>query len=141
MVGGCRRSRLRTCPPLRPFPLRKGKRLAPGWWWSATTGRLVHYGTAAMRQRVMLLDRNPRVSGLAARPLELQWHEPGRVRAYAPQLMIRLADGQGVLADCTARGALSQRQRSLASVVEKICAAVGWRYWVLGPVCPVYGAT
>ncbi|MFI8793896.1 TnsA-like heteromeric transposase endonuclease subunit, partial [Streptomyces sp. NPDC055105] len=126
------------CPPLKLFPVHKGKRLAPGWWWSATTGRLVHYGSAATRLHVMLLDRDPRVSGLAARPLELRWREPGGARAHAPQLMPRLADGQGVLADCTARPELSQRQRSLAAVVGEICAAVGWRYWVLGPVDPVY---
>lgn len=126
------------CPPLKPFPVRTGKRLAPGWWWSATTGRLVHYGSAAMRLHVMLLDRDPRVSGLAARPLELRWHVPSGVRAHAPQLMLRLADGQGVLADCTARGELSRRQRSVAAVVGEICTAAGWRYWVLGPVDPVY---
>ncbi|MER7001137.1 TnsA-like heteromeric transposase endonuclease subunit [Streptomyces sp. NPDC000410] len=84
------------------------------------------------------LDRDPRVNGLAARPLELRWHELGEVRAHAPQLMLRLADGQGVLADCTARAELSQRQRSLAAVVGEICTAVGWRHWVLGPVDPVY---
>ncbi|MFF0110949.1 TnsA-like heteromeric transposase endonuclease subunit [Streptomyces hirsutus] len=126
------------CPPLKPFPARRGKRLAPGWWWSATTGRLVHYGSAAMRLHVMLLDRDSRVSDLAARPLELRWCEPSGVRAHAPQLMLRLADGQGVLADCTAGAELSQRQRSLAAVIAEICAAVGWQYWVLGPVDPVY---
>ncbi|MCZ7430165.1 TnsA-like heteromeric transposase endonuclease subunit [Streptomyces sp. WMMC1477] len=126
------------CPPLRPFPIRRGKRLAPGWWWSATTGRLVHYGSAAMRLHVMLLDRDPRVSGLAARPLELRWRERGETRMHAPQLMLRLADGEGVLADCRASQELSQRQRSLAAVVGEICGAVGWRYWVLGPVNPVY---
>ncbi|MFE4023461.1 TnsA-like heteromeric transposase endonuclease subunit [Streptomyces sp. NPDC059101] len=126
------------CPPLRPFPVRTGKRLAPGWWWSATMGRLVPYASAAMRLHVMLLDRDPRVIGLAARPLELRWREPAGVRAHAPQLMLRLADGQGVLADCTTRAELSGRQRSLAAVVGEICAAVGWRYWVLGPVDPVY---
>ncbi|MFF2964581.1 TnsA-like heteromeric transposase endonuclease subunit [Streptomyces sp. NPDC057963] len=126
------------CPPLRPFPARAGKRLAPGWWWSSTTGRLVHYGSAAMRLHVMLLDRDPRVSGLAARPLELRWREPGGVQVHAPQLMLRLADGQAMLADCTTRTELSQRQQHLASVVGRMCAAVGWRYWVLGPVDPVY---
>ncbi|MFD4972432.1 hypothetical protein [Streptomyces sp. NPDC058424] len=33
--------------PVRLLPVRRGKRLAPGWWWSSTTGRLVHYGSAA----------------------------------------------------------------------------------------------
>lgn len=126
------------CPPLRPFSARKGKRIAPGWWWSATTGRLVHYGSAAMRLHLMLLDRDPRVSGLASRPLELRWRAPDGVRTHAPQLMLRLTDGQGVLADCTARAELSRRQRSLAAAVGEVCAAVGWRYWVLGPVDPVY---
>ncbi|MFI7180238.1 TnsA-like heteromeric transposase endonuclease subunit [Streptomyces spororaveus] len=126
------------CPPLRPFPVRKGKRLAPGWWWSATTGRLVHYGSAAMRLHLMLLDRDRRVSGIAARPLELRWREPDGVRVHAPQLMLRLVDGQGVLADCVAGRELSQRQRSVAAVLGEMCGAVGWRYWVLGPVEPVY---
>ncbi|WP_306970382.1 TnsA-like heteromeric transposase endonuclease subunit [Streptomyces afghaniensis] len=126
------------CPPLRPFSARKGKRMAPGWWWSATTGRLVHYGSGAMRLHLMLLDRDPRVQGLASRPLELRWRAPDGVRTHVPQVMLRLADGQGVLADCTARGELSGRQRSLAAVVGEVCAAVGWRYWVLGPVDLVY---
>ncbi|MER6112577.1 TnsA-like heteromeric transposase endonuclease subunit [Streptomyces hirsutus] len=128
-----------SCPPLKPFPVRKGKRLAPGWWWSATTGKLVHYGSAAMRLHVMLLDRDPRISGLAARSLELRWHRPSGVPAHAPQLMLRLADGQGVLAGCTGRGELSRRQRSLAAAVGEVCTAAGWRYWV-GPVDPVPGA-
>lgn len=98
----------------------------------------MHYGSAAMRLHVMLLDRDPRVSGLAARPLELRWREPSGVRAHAPQLMLRLAGGQGVLADCTGRGKLSRRQRVLAAVVKVICTAAGWQYWVLGPVDPIY---
>ncbi|MEU4686637.1 TnsA-like heteromeric transposase endonuclease subunit [Streptomyces xinghaiensis] len=126
------------CPPLRPFSARKGKYTAPGWWWSATTGRLVHYGSGAMRLHLMLLDRDPRVRGMAGRPLELRWHAQNGARTHAAQVMLRLTDGQGVLADCTARGELSQRQRALASVVGEVCAAVGWRYWVPGPVDPVY---
>ncbi|WEV23748.1 TnsA-like heteromeric transposase endonuclease subunit [Streptomyces sp. 71268] len=126
------------CPPLRPFPVRKGKRTAPGWWWSATTGGLVHYGSGAMRLHLMLLDRDPRVQGLSSRPLELRWRAPEGMRTHVPQVMLRLTDGQGVLADCTAAGELSGRQRSLAAVVGEVCAAVGWRYWVLGPVDPVY---
>ncbi|MGZ2360985.1 TnsA-like heteromeric transposase endonuclease subunit [Streptomyces sp. 372A] len=128
------------CPPLKPFPVRKGKRMAPGWWWSATTGRLVHYGSGAMRLHVMLLDHDPRVTYLASQPLELRWRERERdeVRTHVPQMMLRLADGQGVLADCIAGEELSQGQRSLAAMLGEVCAAVGWRYWVLGPVDPVY---
>ncbi|MFF9135506.1 TnsA-like heteromeric transposase endonuclease subunit [Streptomyces sp. NPDC014806] len=146
-VGGTKCARWSTaasevafehCPPLQPFPVRRGRRLAPGWWWSARTGRLVPYGSAAMRLHVMLLDRDPRISGLAARPLQLQWPGPGGLTAHAPQLMLRLADGQRVLADCTSRTEFSQGQRSLAQLMDELCVAVGWRYWVLGPVSPLY---
>ncbi|MCB8908442.1 TnsA-like heteromeric transposase endonuclease subunit [Streptomyces sp. NPDC056664] len=106
--------------------------------WSSTTGRLVPYGSAAMRLHVMLLDRDSRISGLAALPLELRWRDPSGVRAHVPQLMLRFGDGQAVLADCTSSPELSRRQRSLASAVGHMCTAVGWRYWVLGPVDPVY---
>ncbi|MEU0036126.1 TnsA-like heteromeric transposase endonuclease subunit [Streptomyces sp. NPDC006333] len=125
-------------PVVRPFVSRPGKRVAPGWWWSSTTGRLVHFGSAAMRTQVMLADQDPRVHALACRPLELRWQEDGRVRTHAPQLMLRLRDGGGVLADCTVRGEPSARQRWLARVVGWACAGVGWQYWLLGPVERVY---
>ncbi|MEU3735305.1 TnsA-like heteromeric transposase endonuclease subunit [Streptomyces sp. NPDC033538] len=125
MVVGCRRGALRELSAAEAVPGPHGQAAGTGVVWSATTGRLVHYGSAAMRLHVMFLDRDPRVSGLAARPLELRWHVPSGVRAHAPQLMVRLADGQGVLADCAAGGELSRRQRSVAAVVGEICAAVG----------------
>lgn len=67
-------------PVLRPFVSRPGRWVAPGWWWSATTGRLVHFGWAAMRTHLMLLDRNPQVRALACRPLELRCREGGCAR-------------------------------------------------------------
>ena len=36
--------RLEGCLPVQRFPVLKGRRVAPGWWWSATDRRLVHYG-------------------------------------------------------------------------------------------------
>jgi hypothetical protein len=126
------------CPPLRRFPVRKVRGTAPGWWWSATTGGLVHYGSGAMRLHIMLLDYDPRVRALASRPLELRWREPGGMRRHVPQMMLRFADGQAALADCTTMKEPSPRQRSLTATVGAICAAAGWRYGVLGPVDPVY---
>jgi hypothetical protein len=126
------------CLPVRPLRARPGKRLAPGWWWSATTGRLVHYGSAAARLHVMLLDRDPRVRAISARPVELRWSRDGRDRAHICDLMVRLTGGAAVLADCTTRPALSRRQRSTAQAVGHACRAAGWQYWVLGPVDPVY---
>ncbi|MFF5197941.1 hypothetical protein [Streptomyces anthocyanicus] len=86
----------------------------------------------------MLLGRDPRLSGLAARPLELRWHRPSGTRAHAPQPMLRPAEGQGVPAHRTGSKELSRRPRSLAAAATEICTAAGWRYWMLGPVDPVH---
>ncbi|MFD5134296.1 TnsA-like heteromeric transposase endonuclease subunit [Streptomyces olindensis] len=85
---------LEECGPVRPFPLRSGRRFAPGWWWSATTGRLVHYGSGVMRTQVMLLDRDPSVMAMACRPVELSWRgSDGTEVSHAPHLMARFGDG------------------------------------------------
>ena len=60
--------RLEECPPVSAFPVVPGKRWGPGWWWSATMGAHVVHGSAAMRTQLILLDRDPRVVGLAGRP-------------------------------------------------------------------------
>ncbi|WP_458083188.1 TnsA-like heteromeric transposase endonuclease subunit [Streptomyces malaysiensis] len=99
---------LEDCGPVRPFPLRLGRRFAPGCWWSATTGRLVHYGSGVMRTQVMLLDHDPSVMAMACRPVELSWKESdGTVVSHAPHLMARLSDGTGLLLDCAGREAVS----------------------------------
>ncbi|MGW9241317.1 hypothetical protein [[Kitasatospora] papulosa] len=59
---------LEDCGPVRPFPVRSGRRFAPGWWWSATTGRLVHYESGVIRNQVMQLDRDPSVVAIVALP-------------------------------------------------------------------------
>ncbi|WP_406011698.1 TnsA-like heteromeric transposase endonuclease subunit [Streptomyces sp. NBC_00984] len=55
--------------PVSAFPVVPGRRWGPGWWWSATTGRHVVHGSAAMRTQLMVLDREPEVAGLAGRPV------------------------------------------------------------------------
>ncbi|MEU1434481.1 TnsA-like heteromeric transposase endonuclease subunit [Streptomyces sp. NPDC005786] len=129
------------CGPVRRFPVRHGKRMAPGWWWSATDGRLVHYASGVMRTQVMLLDHDPRVVAIVCRPVELTWlgRDGGWVR-HAPHLMARLADGRDLLADCAGRGDISPRLARRATVMEAAAAAVGWRYRVLRPPDPVLAA-
>lgn len=125
--------------PVRRFPVRHGKRMAPGWWWSATDGRLVHYASGVMRTQVMLLDHDPRVVAVACRPVELTWPEweAGQVR-HAPHLMARLANGRGLLADCAGHGDISPRLASRAAVMKAAAAQVGWQYQVLRPPDPVF---
>jgi hypothetical protein len=133
--------RLEDCGPVRPFPLRSGRRFAPGWWWSATTGRLVHYGSGVMRTQVMLLDHDPTVVAMACRPVELSWREAdGAVLSHAPHLMARFSDSRGLLLDCAGRGEISARLAHRADVMAAAARAVGWQYRVASPPAPVVAA-
>ncbi|WSS31553.1 TnsA-like heteromeric transposase endonuclease subunit [Streptomyces sp. NBC_01185] len=134
--------RFEDLAPVSAFPVVPGRRWGPGWWWSATTGRHVVHGSAAMRTQLMIRDRDPDVTGLSARPVRLLWRDTdGRVRSWVPQLFARYADGTGLLADCpsspTAGGDGAQRARM---VLEAACARVGWSYQRFEPPPPVVAA-
>jgi hypothetical protein len=127
--------------PVRAFPVRKGRRIAPGWWWSATTGGMVHYGFGAMRTQVMLLDRDVSVVAIACSPVRLGWvGRGGRQLSHVPHLLARLQDGSAVLVDCVSRDGVSRRLASRVGVVEAAAAAVGWHYRVVGPPDPALAA-
>lgn len=129
---------LEDLPPVRQFPVPQGRRVAPGWWWSATTGRLVHYGFGAMRTEVMLCDHDPRVVALACSPVELTWiDDSGTTVAHVPHLIVRLQGGAGMLVDCAGRAGVSPRLAAVASGVASAAEAVGWRYRVARPPDPV----
>ena len=126
-------------PLVAGFPVVPGRRWGPGLWWSATTGRHVHSGSAAMRAQLMVLDRDPRVTGLAGRPVRLLWRtDRGEVRAWVPQLFARYTDGTALLADCPHHpDAGGPRAAAAAAAVSAACAHVGWTYQRLEPLDPV----
>ncbi|WEP00485.2 TnsA-like heteromeric transposase endonuclease subunit [Streptomyces sp. FXJ1.172] len=127
--------------PVSAFPVVPGRRWGPGWWWSATTGRHVVHGSTAMRTQLMVLDRDPDVTGLSARPVRLLWRDPdGRVRSWVPQLFARYADGTGLLADCPSSPAKRDRAQRVRMVLEAACARVGWSYRRLEPPPAVLAA-
>ncbi|KPI18622.1 hypothetical protein OV450_7894 [Actinobacteria bacterium OV450] len=134
--------RFEELPPVAAFPVIPGKRWAPGWWWSATTGRHVVHGSAAMRSQLMLLDRDPDVVGLAGRPLRVVWRDvQGRARYWVPQLFARYTDGTALLADCpSVPGGGGERARLAAQYVGAACAEVGWVYRRLEPIDAVLAA-
>ena len=126
---------------VRAFPVRRGRRIAPGWWWSASTGRLVHYGFGAMRTQVMLLDHDPQVVSLACSPVELAWlADDGAVAVHAPHLMARLRDGSGLLVDCAGSDGVPARLTCRAAQMTAAVQAVGWHYRITQPPDPVLEA-
>jgi hypothetical protein len=111
-------------------------------WWSATTRRHVSCGSAAMRAQLMVLDREPRVVGLAGRPVRLLWrNDRGQVRSWVPQLFARYADGTALLADCPGHpDAGGERAAAAAQAVAAACADTGWIYRRLAPLDEVLAA-
>lgn len=136
-----RGTRLEECAPVRPFAVQSGRRIAPGWWWSATDGQLVRYGSGVMRTQVIRLDHDPQVVAMACRPVELIWREAdgSRVR-HAPHLMARLADGSGLLLDCAGHDEISRRLAHRAKRVAAAAGSVGWEYRIARPPDPVVAA-
>jgi hypothetical protein len=123
--------RFEQLAPVAAFPVVPGRRWAPGWWWSATTGRHVMHGSQAMCMQLMVLDRDPQVVGLSARPVRLIWRDPGsgRTLTWVPQLFARYADGRALLADCPAASTTAgTRAARAAAVLAAACAAVGFTY-------------
>ncbi|MFJ1709785.1 TnsA-like heteromeric transposase endonuclease subunit [Kitasatospora sp. NPDC088346] len=126
---------------VRTFPVQRGRRIAPGWWWSASTGRLVHYGFGAMRTQIMLLDHDPQVVALACSPVELAWlGEDDTVAVHAPHLMARLRDGSGLLVDCVGSEGVPTRLADRAAAMAAAARAVGWHYRIARPPDPVLAA-
>ncbi|ARX80605.1 hypothetical protein SMD44_00003 [Streptomyces alboflavus] len=95
-----------------------------------------------MRAQLMVLDRDPRVVGLAGRPVRLLWRDGrGQVRSWVPQLFARYADGGGLLADCPSRAEASgERARRAGEAVSAACADIGWTYRRLEPLDEVLAA-
>ncbi|MER7521023.1 TnsA-like heteromeric transposase endonuclease subunit [Streptomyces sp. NPDC126499] len=128
--------------PVSAFPVVPGRRWGPGWWWSSTTGRDVVRGSSAMRTQLMVLDRDPELTGLSARPVRLLWRDTdGWVCSWVSQLFARYADGSGVLADClSSPTAGGDRARRVRMVLEAACARVGWSYRRIEPPPAVVAA-
>lgn len=135
--------RFEQLQPVAAFPVVPGRRWGPGWWWSATTAGHVMHGSQAMCTQLMLLDRDPQVVGLSARPVRLIWRDPGsgRVLTWVPQVFARYANGGALLADCPAsEEPAGDRAARAAAVLAVACAAVGFTYRRLVPPERVFGA-
>ncbi|QCD60350.1 TnsA-like heteromeric transposase endonuclease subunit [Streptomyces hawaiiensis] len=96
--------------------LRSGTSVSPAVWPSFRAGLVVvgyHRAAGALRvgchaPQVMLLDRDPSVTAMACRPVELSWRgSEGSGVSHVPHLMARFSDGGGLLLDCAGRGEIS----------------------------------
>jgi hypothetical protein len=101
-----------SCQPVRGFPSYKGQRNHVGHWWTATTGDLVGYESWLERDRLLLLDFDPDIVGIASQPFWLFWiAADGKPRSHAPDYFARLANGSGLVLDCRPANRIKPRVR------------------------------
>jgi hypothetical protein len=71
--------------PVRSFHRAKGAVHFPGLWWSSTTSGHVGFESWLERDHVMLMDFDPKITGIASQPFWLLWQDrDGRPRRHAP---------------------------------------------------------
>lgn len=111
---------------VREFRWYQGQRHYLGWYWSATTGRLVAYEGRLELARIMLADFDPGVTAIAPRPFRLAGPDGAGVRRHVPDIL--LADAAGVtVVDVKAPG--KRDDPPVRAVMEWTRAVAGLRGW------------
>ncbi|MFC5054336.1 TnsA-like heteromeric transposase endonuclease subunit [Saccharothrix xinjiangensis] len=129
---------LESCRPVRGFPSFKGQRHHVGRWWTATTETLVGFESWLERDRLILLDFDPAVVGIASQPFWLFFTTAeGKRRSHAPDYFARLVDGSALVLDCRPTARIKPRDRVAFEVTARACAVLGWRYEVVDAAAPV----
>nr|WP_174515077.1 TnsA-like heteromeric transposase endonuclease subunit [Streptacidiphilus albus] len=129
--------RFEAAEPVREFHWAKGNESFPGWYYSVTTEGHVGYESWLERDRLTLMDRDPRVVGISSQPFWLHWHDGERERRHAPDYFVRLADGRGRVVDVRADERMDKRTREAFAATGRACAAAGWEFEWVGTPDPV----
>ncbi|MEU4119063.1 TnsA-like heteromeric transposase endonuclease subunit [Kitasatospora sp. NPDC028055] len=129
--------RFESVDPVREFRWAKGGQGFAGSYFSATVGDHVGYESWLERDRLILLDREPAVVGIASQPFWLRWHDGQRQRRHAPDYFVRLADGRGRVVDVRADDRIDRTDAEAFAATERACRAVGWEFVRVGEPEPV----
>ncbi|MEF3115216.1 TnsA-like heteromeric transposase endonuclease subunit [Streptomyces chrestomyceticus] len=136
-LEACWGVRFERAAPVRPFRWPKGGKSFAGWYFCATTGGHIGYESWLERDRLILLDADSQVTGIASQPFWLHWHDGRRRRRHAPDYFVRLADGQGRVVDVRAVDRVDEAAAEVFAATERACRAVGWEFVRVGGADPV----
>ena len=140
-LNGCWNVAFERVAPVRGFASFRGQRNRPGLWWFATTGEHVGHESWLERDRLMALDADREVVGVAAQPMWLHWaSESGLPVRHAPDFFARRADGTGVVIDVRADERIGEKDAAVFAVTAQVCGQVGWDYQRVGELGLVHAA-
>ncbi|RSS89172.1 TnsA-like heteromeric transposase endonuclease subunit [Streptomyces sp. WAC05292] len=133
----CVTARFEDAAPVRPFRWSRGERHFAGWYWAATTGQHVGFESWLERDRLVLMDFDPQVAGIASQPFWLHWHDGARERRHAPDYFVRRVDGSAVVVDVRANERIEPKDAEAFEVTRIACAQAGWHFERVGMPEPV----
>jgi hypothetical protein len=113
--------------PVREFRWYKGRRHYSGWYWSATTRRMVVYESRLELARIMLADFDPSVVAIAAQPFRLSAVDGARVRHHVPDLL--LVDRFGGVTVVDVKAPHKREDAQVRAVMAWTRAVVSQRGW------------
>ncbi|WP_127357126.1 TnsA-like heteromeric transposase endonuclease subunit [Actinacidiphila soli] len=128
----CVTGRFEDVVPVRPFRWARGERHFAGWYWVAVTGQHVGFESWLERDRLLLMDFDPQVTGVASQPFWLHWHDGERERRHAPDYFVRRADGSAVVVDVRADERIEPKDAQAFEVTRLACAQAGWGFERVG---------
>lgn len=125
--------RFESVRPERRFPAFRGQGNWRGWYWSATCGGHVGYESWLERDRLMLFDFDPLVTGMASQPFRLSWTSTdGKRVRHTPDFFVRRADGTGLVVDVRPDERIGPDDAAKFAVTAAACRAVGWDFRRVG---------
>jgi hypothetical protein len=122
--------------PVREFRWYKGRRHYSGWYWSATTQRMIVYESRLELARIMIADFDPLVAGIAAQPMQLCAPDGHRLRRHVPDLLLVDHGGGVTVVDVKASHKREDPQtRQLMAWTREIVGLRGWGFedWYEAP--------
>lgn len=122
----CATARFEDVGPVRPFRWSRGERHFSGWYWAATTGQHVGFESWLERDRLLLMDFDPMVAGIASQPFWLHWHDGLRERRHAPDYFVRRVDGSAVVIDVRADERIEPKDVEAFEATRVACTQAGW---------------
>ncbi|MCX4634829.1 TnsA-like heteromeric transposase endonuclease subunit [Streptomyces platensis] len=128
----CVTARFEDVAPVRPFRWSRGERHFAGWYWAATNGQHVGFESWLERDRLLLMDFDPKVVGIASQPFWLHWHDGERERRHAPDYFVRRGDGSAVVIDVRVDERIEPKDAEAFEVTRLACTQTGWRFERLG---------
>ncbi|KNE80455.1 hypothetical protein ADZ36_22020 [Streptomyces fradiae] len=133
-------TRFEAIAPVRNFRWTKGVESFAGWYYCVTARDHVGYESWLERDRLILMDRDPQVVGIASQPFWLHWHDGPRSRRHAPDYFVRLADGRGRVVDVRADDQVDEAAAESFTATRHACEAAGWEFVRVGVPDPVFMA-